>query len=320
MRTVTVYRHGATMGTPPSKASEHDRAKRGQVVGWSPSATRRNVAFLRSVKERELLTTADGKPLRAYAVTLTLKDCPATSDDWAALRRAFMRRMERRGMYRCHWVTEWQRRGVPHLHGAMWFPEDFPSGEIQSQWCQLAWADYGATDKGQHVMPITDALGWFKYLAKHAARGVSHYQRNSDNMPEGWQTSGRIWGHTGDWPTQPPQKLYLNNRGFYVLRRLVRSWRVANARAAVRDEMFRRAQPGAKDLLPVDWIPERLRFRHCGAWRVKQARQMLQAPDRTLADLRGVSEWVSAEQMLSFVELALALGGELFLPDTPTGP
>ena len=82
-------------------------------------ATRRNTRFLYSVQEDQL----DG---HGYAVTLTLKSCPPSSKDWHRIRRAWEMRMVRAGMIRLHWVTEWQRRGVPHLHCAIWFPETTP--------------------------------------------------------------------------------------------------------------------------------------------------------------------------------------------------
>ncbi|WP_229149984.1 hypothetical protein, partial [Alcanivorax sp. 1008] len=220
------------MGTAP-RLNNHQRAIRGEVGGWSSSATRRNVAFLRSVEPSTLSGTPDA-PLLGLAVTLTLRDCPATSDDWHKLRRAFLKRLERIGLARCHWVTEWQRRGVPHLHGAFWFPGDVSDfaairSEVLLHW--LAVADsHNVSIRAQHCALISDALGWFQYVAKHAARGVKHYQRSSDNIPEGWKKTGRMWGHTGDWDTREPVQVDLPDPVYFRLRRLVRSWRVADAR------------------------------------------------------------------------------------------
>ena len=53
MPTVRVYRHGMTVGTPPS-VNTHKRALRGKVEGWSPSSTRSNTRFLYSVDESRL--------------------------------------------------------------------------------------------------------------------------------------------------------------------------------------------------------------------------------------------------------------------------
>lgn len=267
MRLVTLYRHGLTMGTPNMKGNKSP-AKRGQVDGWSKSATRRNLAFLRSADEELLNVTSDGELLFSVSITLTIKDCPASSDDWHKLRRAFIKRLERMGLYRSHWVTEWQRRGVPHLHGAFWFP--MPVNESTEEitrtcidhWLSLTSDKYGAGPSGQHYHIIYDTIGWFKYLAKHATRGIMHYQRSPENVPAGWKKTGRVWGHTGDWPLSDPDKVLLNDSEFFRYRRIVRSWRISDARAS---------------RLP---------------YRIKTARVMLKDNDKERSKLRGVSEWI----------------------------
>lgn len=132
------------------------------------------------VRQTDQLTGA------GVALTLTLRDCPPTADDWHKLRRAWEKRMVRAGMVRLHWVTEWQRRGVPHLHCAIWFPDAYDTITPTRAWVEVASA-YGAGLRGQHARIIDGPVGWFQYLAKHAARGVKHYQRTADSIPEGWQ-------------------------------------------------------------------------------------------------------------------------------------
>ena len=235
--------------------------KRGQVEGWSEGATRRNTQFLMSIREDQL--TGAG-----VALTLTLRDCPATAQDWTRLRRAWVERMRRAGMIRLHWVTEWQRRGVPHLHCAIWFPDCYDWITPTRAWVELASA-YGAGLRGQHSRVIDGPIGWFQYLAKHASRGVKHYQRSGDNIPEGWQSkTGRVWGHIGDWPVAEPRKFHIEDHtndgdgGWFCLRRMVRSWRLADARAS-----------GDR-------------------WRIRSARSMLASNDPDLSRLRGFSEWM----------------------------
>jgi len=290
MRTFKVYRHGFTIGTAPAK-NDHDREKRGQVHGWSMSATRRNTAFLRSVYEPDLHQTADGVELGAFAVTLTLKDCPGTSDDWHKLRRAYMMRLARLGLYRSHWVTEWQRRGVPHLHGAFWFPRHVMPWDIVRAWTDVS-ADYGAKDRGQHITPITDAVGWFKYLSKHASRGVSHYQRNPENIPPEWKKkTGRVWGKTGDWPVSEPVQLTLDDRAFYAMRRIAKRWRVADARASVPDAV----RLAIRKTPALSQCPPEAQKRAAGAYRrVQSARRMLNGP-KEKSSVIGVSEWLPME-------------------------
>lgn len=262
MPVISVYRHGVTGGIPPTK-NDHQRGLRDQVNGWSDSATRRNTRFLYSVNEAAL---GDGLGL---AITLTLKDCPPSSDDWHKLRRAFIRRLERMGMIRCHWVTEWQRRGVPHLHGVVFFPEPENYAQlhqsIENHWLQVADA-YRPRRHAQTVKPVTGIVGWFQYVSKHAARGVKHYQRSAENIPAGWHKTGRMWGHTGHWPIQEAERYELDREAWFAFRRVVRSWRIADARGAGQVR------------------------------RVRQAKRMLRANKRETGEVRGVSEWLSQAQ------------------------
>lgn len=279
MAVISLYRHGATGGIPPMK-NNHERALRGTVGGWSEGATRRNTQFLYSVKESEL----DGT---GFAVTLTLRDCPPDSDIWHKLRRQWEKRMLRAGMIRMHWVTEWQRRGVPHLHVAIWWPEEMLSKhggqrlreKMIGDWVMLASA-YRAGYRGQDASRITGAVGWFQYVSKHAARGVKHYQRCTENIPEAWQLkTGRMWGKVGEWPVAEKLVFHLEEQqgdgGWFAYRRLIRSWRVADARAS-----------GSLS-------------------RLRQAKSMLRCRHHALSRVRGISEWVPQDVTMSmFANLA----------------
>lgn len=295
MRTLKVYRHGCTLGTAPFK-NDHLREKRGTVSGWSYGATRRNTAFLRSVNEPDLHTDSDGNPLRAFAVTLTLRDCPDSSDEWHQLRNRFYRRLLRMGLYRSHWVTEWQRRGVPHLHGAFWVPMNVMPWQIVRHWLELTGEFYGASSKSQFITPITDPVGWFKYLAKHASRGVSHYQRNPENIPPQWlNKTGRVWGKTGVWPVREAIAVELDDKAYFALRRLLRRWRIADARASVPDavRLAVRKQP------ELSICPYYVQVRASHAFRrVVYARRMLNCNCPRLSAVRGVSEWLSQDFQL----------------------
>lgn len=146
-----------------------------------------------------------------------------------------------------------------------------------STWCEVASA-YRPGWAAQVVKPITGAEGWLKYLAKHSARGVRHYQRQG--TPPGWTGTGRLWGHGGDWPTIEPVAGVLDQASYWRTRRLVRSWAIAQARSS------------------GDWK------------RVAYLRRMLKNPDPALSAVRGTSEWVSGPV---FLALAAAAGwdGEL---------
>ena len=272
MAVMQVYQHGVTCGVPGNNRGQG--GMRGTVQGWSHQASKNNVKFLRSI-------TLDQLTGHGYTFTLTLKRCPETSDQWHKMRRAFLMRLERMGLIRLHWVTEWQRRGVPHLHGIAYFPPDSEIDyltAIPSAWLAVA-HDHCAMQSGQHIAMIFSTLGWLKYLAKHSARGISHYQRCPENIPPAWQKkTGRVWGHTGQWPIEAPLRLTLCREGFNRYRRMVRNWRLADARLAGSGR------------------------------RIRQARQMLQDKDRARSELRGVSEWVPQDLSLRMVEGLAAMG------------
>jgi hypothetical protein len=274
MRTVKVYRHGVTMGTAP-RVNPSTPEKRGECKGWTASATRRNLAFLRSIPENSL--TGHGE-----AITLTLRECPKTYADWSAIRTAFVKRLFRAGAIRIHWVTEWQRRGVPHLHACVWWgvPPSEYRGAVIHHWIELAGV-YGVSPKAQTCKPITDALGWFQYCAKHAARGVKHYQRDSANIPEGWHKTGRMWGYRGEWTIDEPTRLILCDETFYRARRLARNWRIADARASG------------------------------DGFRISTARGMLRCHKPTLSNVRGVSEWIPEDIFLCMLLAAAGSTGSV---------
>ena len=184
-------------------SNQHPRVKRDIVVGWSAGAARRNLRFLYSIDEREL--TGEG-----LALTLTVRDCPPSPESWHLLVRDYFRQVGRvlaRGghaLLRYHYVTEWQRRGVPHLHGAVYVSDGAGASVNLPNVLKGVWegyaAPYGVNLKAQYVLPITGVLGWFQYVSKHAARGIRHYQRSAANIPDSWRKgTGRMWGKGGAW-------------------------------------------------------------------------------------------------------------------------
>ena len=275
MPTLKVYPHGLTGGVAPS-VTNRTPPKRGDVSGWSNASTRSNTRFLYSVEPGGLHGTG-------LALSLTVRDCPKSHAEWAAMRRAMQMRLTRLGMVRMHWLTEWQRRGVPHLHAAVWFRES-PHADVlrlarlvSHHWLEVA-GKCGARLSGQHVTGITDEVGWFKYLSKHAVRGLHHYQRSPESVPQGWSKTGRMWGYVGAWPLREEMRLELDQAGWFRFRRLVRSWRRSDARAA-----------------------------GCGR-RLSKARRMLRCRDRALSEVRGVSEWIPQDDALRLVATVAALG------------
>lgn len=243
---------------------------RGEVNGWSAAAVRRHKRWLYGVDAPRL--TGSG-----WAVTLTLRDTPATSDEWrSALHRFFERLRTHPGIVRWHWVVEWQRRGTPHLHLAVYFEEadstPLRAWEVVDHWLAVT-SGWGSRSNAQFVTPITGAVGWLQYLSKHAARGVRHYQRNG--KPAGWDKTGRLWGHRGEWPTMAPVEASITQQDYWRFRRAVKAFAVADARSRA----LRYQACGEPRKAAVEWK------------RVSHLRRLLACPDRPLSTVRGVSEW-----------------------------
>lgn len=278
---ITIFRHGAKSGTAPGHVPP-DRPERGIIGGWSSKAARRNAEFLQSVDYDQL--TGLG-----LAFTGTVRDCPSTPDDWKRTRSNFFKRLRRLGLIRAHDVTEWQRRGVPHLHGMLFFPECSGSEYIalhravRDAWLAVT-AGYGTSARGVHIAPMTDAAGWAEYTAKHAARGVNHYQRSKDNIPASWTNgTGKMWAVLGEWPVCEPMGFQADFKAFTAYRRLCRSWRKSTARASGN--------------------PRHIRF----------ARRCLKSNDRKQSSVRGVNDWVPESLSMGLLFAAAHVsGGQVF--------
>lgn len=245
---------------------------RGVVRGWSPQATARLRRWFYSVDGDAL--DGDG-----YALTLTVRDLPPSAAQWAATRRAFLERMRRAGMLRGQWLTEWQRRGVPHLHGMVYLPPGSSSLEelVRGHWLGAA-SSWGPSDRGQHVQRVYGLPGWLQYQAKHSVRGVRHYQRAS--VPEAWSAgTGRLWGTVGDWPVRETL-VDIDLATYWRFRRRVRSWLLSQARSA-------------GDHRRVAWV-----------------RRMLADPERSRSAVRGVGEFCPESTSWRLLHDALAAGGD----------
>lgn len=261
MPTMKLYQNGvsAYMGG----VGTHERAPRGEIRGWTKAAARRQTQWLWTVNAEDL----DGF---GYALTLTMRDTPDTAADFEKARTAWIRRLERMGATRIHWVVEWQRRGTPHIHAAVYFDRELSAEEIPAMvghWLAVAGV-WGAAVGSQYWDHIRGPLGWLKYLSKHASRGAAHYQRQGH--PEGWNKTGRLWGHRGEWPVVEPLVIdSLRNEGFWRVRRMMRAWAVADARKVgdwKRVRYLRRAgRPNTRQLSSyqgvAEWIPESVSLR-----------------------------------------------------------
>ena len=182
---------GITGGAIPDVVAGGGR--RGDCQGWNSSKTLRCHAFVKSVVESSLSG-------HGYAITNTLKTCPATPADMHNLLERYWGALKYRGLLRLFWVCEFQPRkkektgGVPHFHIAAYFKNEIVPEEINKLWCKFA-AEYGAQQQAQMCKKITDIGGWMGYFIKHVDKGIRHYQRQRKTMPPHWQgKTGRVWG------------------------------------------------------------------------------------------------------------------------------
>lgn len=294
MARVTLLPNGVTASYPRSGPLA-EPAKRGKVNGWSRQATGRLRRWFYSVDGDAL----DGS---GFALTMTLRDLPPGAADWTATRRRFMERLRRLGMVRGQWLTEWQRRGVPHLHGCVFFPEGstVTREQIIGHWLAAA-ADWRPGASAQHVKALWGLAGWLQYQAKHSVRGVQHYQRA--NVPEAWQEgTGRLWGTVGDWPVRE-ELIEVSSSAFHRFRRLMRDWLVSGARGQL---------SAAGGPWPASFdIEVALRKERAALRRLLFLEGMLRCPDRKLSRVRAVGEFCPED-----VSRSLLAAAEFRLPPT----
>lgn len=278
----------------PTGSHKRTTTKRKKTKGWTPSATNRNKKFLQSINTNEL--TGHG-----IAITLTLKECPATPELWHKARKAFMMRLTRKGMTRYHWVTEWQRRGHPHLHMSAYFDHEPTPKQLQQMkkdWCEVA-KEFKPLQKSQNIVPITSIDGWLEYSAKHGARGMNHYQRTG--KPKAWEeNTGRVWGYGGEWP-RVEQDTVIYTDQFYKMRRLIKQWRIADARKTpVLDlvDADGKSMSCFKSLMSATLKDRSTKKRK----RIASARKLLKRNSRKLSECIGLSEWIPGELQIKMLE------------------
>lgn len=287
---------GFSVGALAPRAKPPTDVQRGQIKGMSAQSAARHTTFLQSVDPGRL--TGFG-----YALTLTVRKAPPSPRDWAGLRKRLQRHLKYRNAVRVHWVVEkaqQKRGGVPHLHLGVYFDHELSPVELwqlKDAWCRIAEA-HGAKHQGQDAKRIRPGdVGWAKYCGKHGSRTARHQQR--EGIPaEGWDSSGRMWGRWGDWPTRLDRWL-LNGAAVVELKRLLRSWLVSDA--AVSGRKLCAFKEGRR----LDWsrpVPKGYRRG------VAAARRVLRS-DPDLGALRGMRGWGSEVVTLELMRWVAARPG-----------
>lgn len=309
MPTIAIRAHGVSA----SKFQQIVNPETGEIVtltafqppektatkGWTVNVARRNEQRLQQID----FDAVDGVP--AF-VTLTMPSqqmgevSAAMFHGWL---KSWLRYMKRHGMRHYYWILEFQASGNPHLHLLVWLDHDWDALEqfkaLRSWVGILNKSDVGARIQGQ-IWENIDVGGELvvdgetvpahpervlMYLAKHAARGVAHYQRQIENMPDDWKyRSGRVWGHDRGLPLREQMDVETDYPTFHRFRRLVRRWRLAEARG-IKDAERRRAA-------------------------ILQARRSLRCSRRDVSPYRGVSAWLSASVASQLLDAAANMGGD----------
>lgn len=282
------------MRAAQSKRVVQKRGKRGEVKGWTQGSANRNEWFLKSVIPEAL------EGLKGYALTLTLRYRPSGPEVLAKMVHTFFHML---GCEHFHWVIEWQPRTghpdgpCPHLHCIVYFKEppvyvpkkkrlSFRAYGVQAlliRWLRVQ-KGHGALITAQYGSEVYGFAGWAGYMAKHASRGVKHYQRSAQ-LPKGWEKPGRVWGKSNNWPVRSDEYV-LSDKLFFRVRRFVNRFMLARTRREILEKEKRLGElfglvkeQEAKNLAK---LKRRFRF----------LKQQLRRRDRVNGQLVPVAEWV----------------------------
>lgn len=195
MATVTLRENGTVVGFGPAGRPPGSGGRRSVVAGWSEGSARRLLHRLFEVRAGDL-------PEHGLTGTFTF-DRDLSSDEFQQIRAAWVNYL-RQSASLVTWVVEWTARGRPHLHVAL-YDYKGDAAHLVLKWMDLLRrSGFRPRFKAQHAEEVWGAVGWLAYLAKHAGRGVAHYQRQG--LPPGWTSTGRLWGFNGAWPRTEPRK------------------------------------------------------------------------------------------------------------------
>lgn len=202
MPTVSIRAHGVSatrnqqLVNPDTgeimKLTAFNQPERTATRGWTPNVARRNEQRLQQID----FDAVEGFP--AF-VTLTMPSgqmSEVSAVEFHGWLKRWLQFMKRHGLRHYYWILEFQASGNPHLHVLAWLNHDWDALEqfkaLRSWVGILNKSGVGARLQGQ-IWENIDVGGEITvdgetvpahpervlmYLAKHAARGVAHYQRS----------------------------------------------------------------------------------------------------------------------------------------------
>lgn len=241
---VTIRKHGVSGGAPGVGGSPGER---GKISGWTVASASRNARWLQSV--------VPPVGCIGIALTLTLK-VEIEPDQWRVLVSAYKRYLSKHSHVKAwHYVTEWQARGVPHLHLAIFVNASEDAWPTYMTKFRRVWVELSANADmhAQYARAISSLAGWLEYVAKHGARGVMHYQRSA---PDSWKNerSGRVWGAGGDWPEQKCGVLAMGKKDYARFSRVIRRYMISKGRPK---KLFRNINEKTRGFPRglMEWVP-----------------------------------------------------------------
>lgn len=303
MSRINILPNGTTCGN--LSGGNKTPLKRKDSNGWTLNVSKRLRSWLYSIPVESL--TGNG-----ISFTLTVKDCPSSSSDWSRLRSNFIKRLFRDQCIRLQWLTEWQERGVPHLHGVAYFENQFPPSRLIDHWLDLTSVDYSSSRLAQDSKPINNVLGWLDYLAKHSARSSIHYQRSPENVPVGWLKTGRMWGYRGSWDKRSSLSFEVEPSAYYIYRRISRKIQIANARQRLNDvaKLLRSLDIQYHDDLTIYSrnIHKYIEYKRS----LSRTRGLSKCSDRDLSHMRGLSTWINQDHSIQIINYIAHMGYKVF--------
>lgn len=216
MPRLTIRQHGASASIPrhPIAGNLQKPEERKANRGWTAAVARRNSQYLQRIDFERV----DGTP---YAVTLTLPAWQMEQVTPVVMHRlidVMIKYLRRHGMLHFHWIIEFTARRMPHIHMSVWMADRYEEWDrhlrqyivwdnnesavvsnVVVKWLELTEAEgLHTSSNSQDVQLIDGNEAWLVYIAKHGIRGVKHYQRALDNMPDEWRDgAGAMWDTTG---------------------------------------------------------------------------------------------------------------------------
>lgn len=297
--TITVCPEGINAGFAGGNNCPKER---GEIKGWSVGSAKRNMDFLKSIYIPDL----DGV---ALAITLTVKEIPHSHHEWSYLQKQLLQQLRKWSLVRAHWVTEWTKRNVPHLHITAFFDPDYIEEcpniaiNIEQYWLKIT-RHLKTLPRGQHVAMMDADAGWFQYVSKHASRGHAHYQREKGNIPKTWHKTGKLWGKSGEWPIVK-ETFMVDRKTFWRLRRKIKNWLRVTAQAElVRAQGMRNGKRRDSSIKTAKR-------------RISYLNQSLKRNERKISEVRGINEWIPFDVIEGFIsELAEFDGAIIEVPET----